>query len=87
MPFYEKGDVRIHYEEAGSGFPLLVIPGGGLNSTIAGLAAPTRSTRWTSSRASTASSRRICATPMAASRPARSRSTGRGMRIPTTISA
>jgi len=38
MPFYEKGDVRIHYEEVGSGFPLLVIPGGGLNSTVAGLA-------------------------------------------------
>jgi pimeloyl-ACP methyl ester carboxylesterase len=38
MPFYEKGDVCIHYEETGSGFPLLVIPGGGLNSTIAGLA-------------------------------------------------
>ncbi len=38
MPFYQKGDVRIHYEEAGSGFPLLVIPGGGLNSTVAGLA-------------------------------------------------
>jgi pimeloyl-ACP methyl ester carboxylesterase len=37
MPFYEKGDVRIHYEEAGSGFPLLIIPGGGLNSTIEGL--------------------------------------------------
>src|SRR5436309_5815250 len=37
MPFYEKGDVRIRYEEAGSGFPLLVIPGGGLNSTIEGL--------------------------------------------------
>lgn len=34
MPFYAKGDVRIHYEEAGSGFPLLIIPGGGLNSTI-----------------------------------------------------
>ena len=32
---YEKGPVRIHYEEAGSGFPLLLIPGGGLNSTIA----------------------------------------------------
>ena len=31
MPFYEKGNVRIHYEEAGSGFPLLLIPGGGLN--------------------------------------------------------
>jgi len=41
MPFYEKGQVRIHYEEAGSGFPLLVIPGGGLNSTIAGLATAT----------------------------------------------
>ncbi len=34
MPFYEKGKVRIHYEEAGSGFPLLIIPGGGLNSII-----------------------------------------------------
>jgi len=34
MPFHERGDVRIHYEEAGSGFPLLLIPGGGLNSTI-----------------------------------------------------
>ena len=34
MPFYTKGDVRIHYEEVGSGFPLLVTPGGGLNSTI-----------------------------------------------------
>lgn len=32
---YEKGPVRIHYEEAGSGFPLMLIPGGGLNSTIA----------------------------------------------------
>jgi pimeloyl-ACP methyl ester carboxylesterase len=34
MPFYERGDVRIHYDEVGSGFPLLLIPGGGLNSTI-----------------------------------------------------
>ena len=34
MPFYEKGNVRIHYEETGSGFPLLLIPGGGLNATI-----------------------------------------------------
>jgi len=33
--FYEKGPVRIYYEEAGRGFPLLLIPGGGLNSTIA----------------------------------------------------
>jgi pimeloyl-ACP methyl ester carboxylesterase len=38
MPNYQKGDVRIHYEEAGSGFPLMVIPGGGLNSTVKGLA-------------------------------------------------
>jgi pimeloyl-ACP methyl ester carboxylesterase len=37
MPLYQRGDVRIHYEEAGSGYPLLVIPGGGLNSTIKGL--------------------------------------------------
>ena len=35
--FYEKGPVRIHYEEEGSGFPLLLIAGGGLNSTISGL--------------------------------------------------
>jgi pimeloyl-ACP methyl ester carboxylesterase len=34
VPFYEKGDVRIHYEEVGSGFPLLVTPGGGLNSRM-----------------------------------------------------
>ncbi len=34
---YEKGAVRIHVEEAGSGFPLLLIAGGGLNSTISGL--------------------------------------------------
>ena len=37
MSFYEKGAVRIRYEEAGSGFPLLLIAGGGLNSTIANL--------------------------------------------------
>ena len=34
MPIYKRGSVQIHYEEAGSGFPLLVIPGGGLNATI-----------------------------------------------------
>src|ERR1700732_444927 len=32
--FYEKGNVRIRYQEVGSGFPLLVTPGGGLNSRI-----------------------------------------------------
>jgi pimeloyl-ACP methyl ester carboxylesterase len=40
MSFYEKGPVRIRYQEAGSGFPLLLIPGGGLNSVIAGLSNP-----------------------------------------------
>jgi pimeloyl-ACP methyl ester carboxylesterase len=38
MSFYEKGPVRIRYQEAGSGFPLLLIAGGGLNSVMAGLA-------------------------------------------------
>ena len=38
MPFYEKGETRLYYEDTGgSGFPLLVIPGGGLNSTVEGL--------------------------------------------------
>ena len=32
--FYEKGGVRIRYQEVGSGFPFLVTPGGGLNSRI-----------------------------------------------------
>jgi len=36
--FFEKGPVRIHYQVAGSGFPLLLIAGGGLNSTMSGLA-------------------------------------------------
>jgi pimeloyl-ACP methyl ester carboxylesterase len=37
MSFYEKGAVRIHFEETGSGFPLMLIAGGGLNSTVSGL--------------------------------------------------
>jgi pimeloyl-ACP methyl ester carboxylesterase len=37
MPFYEKGAVRIRYEEHGKGFPLLMISGGGLNSSIKNL--------------------------------------------------
>ena len=39
MPFYEHGQTKIYYEEAGSGFPLLIVPGGGLNGTVAGLSA------------------------------------------------
>src|SRR6185295_6785343 len=38
--FYQRGPVRIYYEEVGKGFPLLLISGGGLNSTIAGLSSP-----------------------------------------------
>jgi pimeloyl-ACP methyl ester carboxylesterase len=38
--FFEKGPVRIHYQEAGRGFPLLIIPGGGLNSALSGLKNP-----------------------------------------------
>jgi pimeloyl-ACP methyl ester carboxylesterase len=36
--YYQRGNVRIRYEETGSGFPLLLIAGGGLsNSTITGI--------------------------------------------------
>jgi pimeloyl-ACP methyl ester carboxylesterase len=37
VPVYERGPVRIHYVECGSGAPLLLIAGGGLNSTISNL--------------------------------------------------
>src|SRR5262245_25939631 len=33
--FYQRGNVRIHYQEVGSGFPVLIIPGGGQNANIA----------------------------------------------------
>lgn len=39
--FYERGKVRIHYQEWGSGFPLMLISGGGLGgSKIDGLTNP-----------------------------------------------
>src|ERR1700730_5018728 len=34
MPFYQRGDVRIRYEETGSGFPLLVPAGGRSSSRV-----------------------------------------------------
>ena len=86
MPFYERGQVRIHYEEVGSGFPLLVIPGGGLNSTVAGLARhPFNPFDEFKSEFRVIAA--DCATPRVASPPVRLRSTGRGTPIPTTISA
>ena len=33
--FYQRGNVRIHYQDVGKGIPLLIIPGGGQNSNIA----------------------------------------------------
>ena len=38
MPIFDNGAVKINYQEAGDGFPLLVLPGGRLNATVAGLA-------------------------------------------------
>jgi pimeloyl-ACP methyl ester carboxylesterase len=73
MTFYERGPVRIHYEVAGSGFPLMLIAGGGLNSTLSGLKNGSPFNRSTSSRASIAASLQTCATRMAGNRPARSR--------------
>ena len=46
--FYEKGPVRIRYQETGSGFPLLLIAGGGL--TRRSPVSRTRSTRSRNSR-------------------------------------
>jgi pimeloyl-ACP methyl ester carboxylesterase len=34
MPLFQRGDVTIHYEEYGSGFPLLLIAPGGMRSEI-----------------------------------------------------
>ncbi len=34
MPIFNNGAVQIHYTETGTGTPLLIIPGGGLNATM-----------------------------------------------------
>ena len=85
MPFYDKGDVRIRYEEAGSGFPLLVTPGGGLNSRVS---------NWPTAVINAMEEFKndfrcitmISATPTAANRAVRSRSTTPGEPSPTTSS-
>ena len=87
MSFYENGPVRIRYEEAGSGFPLLVIAGGGtqLVDRRPGHASlqPAGGVQGRAPR----HRGRTCATPTAANLPVRSRSIGRGTRIPMIISA
>ena len=84
--FYQRGNVKIAYQEVGTGFPLLVIPGGGLNSRMAGLVtSPFNPIAEFSNefRVSTP----ICAMRPKANPPARSRSTGRGIPTPTITSA
>lgn len=34
MPFCQRGDARLYYQEAGAGFPLFITHGGGLNSRV-----------------------------------------------------
>ena len=78
MPFYQKGDVRIRYEETGSGFPLLVTPGGGLNSRVSNW--PTAVfNAMEAFKNTSAASRWTSATPMAANPRAQCRSITRGM--------
>ena len=35
--FFQRGPVRIRYEDSGTGYPLLILPGGGVNSSIASM--------------------------------------------------
>src|SRR4051794_39604703 len=87
MGLYETGTVRIHFEEAGSGFPLLVIAGGGLNSTIANLSGNSPFDPMQEFKAEYRCIASDCATPMADHPPARSRQTGRGTASTATIPA
>jgi len=34
MPYFDRGDTTIYYEEHGTGFPLLLLAPGGMNSTV-----------------------------------------------------
>jgi pimeloyl-ACP methyl ester carboxylesterase len=84
MPFYERGPVRIHYEEVGSGFPLLLIPGGGLNSALSSW--QTASPFDPMERTISAVSAPISGTPTPAAPVGRWRSTAPGTPTPTTSS-
>ena len=85
--FYERGPVRIYYEEAGSGFPLLLLPGGGLNSTISFFTGNSPFNAIEEFKGNIAASRRTCAMLPAASPRALSKSGGRGNPMPTISSA
>src|SRR5256885_1501207 len=82
--FYEKGPVRVRYEEHGSGFPLLLIAGGGLNSTIANL---TGNSPFNPIEEFKTEYRCIAADLRNANGGASSGPSGRGMPTPTTTSA
>ena len=84
MPFYEKGDTRIYYEEVGSGFPLLIIPGGGLNSTVAGLRTSGPFNPMETYKNDSAVSPPTCVTLLRGDPPAHWKSTALGMPILTT---
>ena len=70
MPFYDNGRVRIRYEEAGSGYPLLLVPGGGLNSTIDALKRGVPFNAIEEFKGEYRCISPTCATPMAVSPPA-----------------
>ena len=84
--FYAKGPVRIHYQESGSGFPLMLIAGGGLNSTIAGPEEPFRRDRGVQERVPLHRSRPAQRLQRPVDRPARGRP-ALGLVTPTTTSA
>src|SRR5439155_3126986 len=64
-----RGDPPV--QEVGSGFPLLLIPGGGLNQPSHPGRQPRPSTRWKGTRTTSAVSALTCATPTPASLAAR----------------
>ena len=78
MSFYERGAVRIHFAEAGSGFPLLLIPGGGLNSTMSNFTGNSPFNPIEVFKGEYRCITPICAMPMAASLRVRSKAIAHG---------
>ena len=86
MPFYERGPVRIHYQELGSGYPLLLIPGGGLNSSFASWQTASPFTPMERYKETSAASAPTCVTPTPASPSGPLGSSVPGTPTPTTSS-